>query len=116
MKETNTATGAALLIAAVGLITSAQMTQAGGHGPGGGGSFGRGLGSINRGPGSFGQMRSSVNRGRGADDLANHNAMDDRGPNRGPDARGVMNRADDAVNHGVNDDRGQHHRDRKSVV
>jgi hypothetical protein len=58
MKQTTSTTGAALLIAAMGLITFAQVTRAGGHGSGGGRSFGRSLGSINRGSGSFGGIRA----------------------------------------------------------
>jgi hypothetical protein len=60
MKRTTTTTGTALLIATMGLITFAQVTRAGGHGSGGGRSFGRSLGSINRGSGSFGGMQSSI--------------------------------------------------------
>ena len=49
---------------------------------------------------------------RGADDLANHNANDDRGRNRGAGELNRMNRrgADDPANHDANDDRGRHHR------
>jgi len=112
MKQTTSTTGAALLIAAMGLITFAQVTRAGGHGSGGGRSFGRNLGSMNRGPDSFVGMHGSINRGRGADDLANHNANDDRGRNRGAGELNRMNRrgADDPANHEANDDRGRHHR------
>ena len=65
---------------------------------------------MNRGPSSFGGMDSSINRGRGADDLANHNANDDRGRNRGAGELSRMNRrgADDPANHDANDDRGRH--------
>ena len=118
MKRTTTTTGTALLIATMGLITFAQVTRAGGHGSGGGRSFGPSLGSINRGPGSFGGMQSSMNRGRGADDLANHNANDDRGRNRGPGALSTMKRGgvDDPANHDANDDRGRHHRQRGATT
>jgi len=103
MKQITNPTGAVLLIAAIGLITFAQVTRAGGHGSGGAGSFGRSLGSINRGPGSFGRMQSSINRGRGTVERANHDANDNRGRHRG---------ADNPANHDANDDRGRHHRRR----
>ena len=111
MKLTTTTTGAALLIAATGLIAFPQITRAGGHGSGGGRSFGRNLGSMNRGPDSFVGMHGSINRGHGADDLANHNANDDRGRNRGAGELNRMNRrgADDPANHDASDDRGRHH-------
>jgi hypothetical protein len=85
----------------MGLITFAQVTRAGGHGSGGGRSFGRNLGSMNRGPDLFVGMHGSINRGRGADDLANHNANDDRGRNRGPGNGGVTPTPDDHGNAGV---------------
>ena len=121
MKQITSLTGAALLIAAIGLVTFAPATRAGGRGIGGGsfartmegGSFDRGMGSINRSSGSFAGAQTSLNRGhavmtrgRGADDLANHNANDDRGRHRGQNAGN--RRADDPANHDANDDRGRH--------
>ena len=117
MKQITSLRGAALLIAAIGLVTFAPVTRAGGRGMGGGsfgrsmegGSLGRGMGLINRGSGSFAGAQTSLDRGhavmtrgRGADDLANHNANDDRGRHRGENA---ANRgADDPANHDANDD------------
>src|SRR5690348_6992458 len=107
MKQITSLRGAALLIAAIGLLTFAPVTRAGGHGMGGR-SFGRGMVSMNRGSGSFAGAQPSLNRGRavmtrsrGADDLANHNANDDHGRHRGPNA--AKHGADDPANHDANE-------------